>query len=143
VGKIVNAILLAIDGSPMSRLASDTALDLAQAVGATLTVVTVVPDTPPSFQGQQQHPSSEAMGQIDAVLEAASTRGLTAEYQVLVGNTADEITRFARDRSVDLIVLGSRGLGGVRSALLGSVSHAVLNQSQHSVLVVKNARARV
>ena len=45
---------------------------------------------------------------------------------------------FARDRDVDLIVVGSRGLAGVRSALLGSVSQAVRNQADRPVLVVKH-----
>jgi len=45
---------------------------------------------------------------------------------------------FALDRDVELIMVGSRGLGGVCSALLGSVSHAVLNQADRPVLVVKH-----
>jgi nucleotide-binding universal stress UspA family protein len=77
------------------------------------------------------------MAIINTALGRAHERRLAADFQILVGSTADEIVRFARDRGVDLVVVGSRGLGGVGSALLGSVYHGVLSKADRPVLVVK------
>ncbi len=130
-------VLIAIDGSEMSKLAAEKGLLLAGLLQANVTFASVVPDVPPSFQAEQGHPSGDVMDVINEVLGQATERGLEAEYQILVGNTAEEITKLARDRDVDLIVLGSRGLGAVRGVLLGSVSHAVVTHAACPVLVVK------
>jgi nucleotide-binding universal stress UspA family protein len=55
---------------------------------------------------------------------------------VKAGQPARTIIEFARDRDVDLIVIGSRGLGSVERYLLGSVSHKVTGLAQCPVLVV-------
>ncbi len=70
---------------------------------------------------------------------AAEVRDLATQIdtQVLVGSPAEEIVRAAEELDADLIVLGSRGLGVVRSVLLGSVSQGVLNHARSPVLVYR------
>ena len=58
-------------------------------------------------------------------------------YEVVEGDPVDVILELARVRDVDLIVVGSRGLGAVRGLVLGSVSNAILHQADRPVLVAK------
>jgi nucleotide-binding universal stress UspA family protein len=70
--------------------------------------------------------------------ERARAAGLVAEPRIVVreGGVAGAILAVADELDADAIVLGSRGLTGVRSMLLGSVSHAVLQHADRSVIVV-------
>jgi nucleotide-binding universal stress UspA family protein len=70
--------------------------------------------------------------------ERATAAGLVAEPHVAArqDSIASAILAVADDLNVDAIVLGTRGLTGIRSMLLGSVSHAVLQHADRSVLVV-------
>jgi nucleotide-binding universal stress UspA family protein len=79
---------------------------------------------------------------LKKAVEAAEARGIRAEYDLLEGDAADCILEIARSREVDLIVIGSRGLGAVASAIVGSVSRRVLRDADRPVLVV-NERAAV
>ena len=56
-------------------------------------------------------------------------------------STGESIVAVADEKKADLIVLGSRGRGAVTSAILGSVSHAVLRRASRPVLVVKATKA--
>ncbi|WP_394172858.1 universal stress protein [Guptibacillus hwajinpoensis] len=56
---------------------------------------------------------------------------------VLEGNPGNEIVKYADDHERDLIIMGSRGLNGLREWFLGSVSHAVLQRSHCPVLIIK------
>lgn len=71
-------------------------------------------------------------------VQVASTAGLeaTPRRAVAVGRIADTILFEAAELDADAVVMGSRGLGGVKSWLLGSVSHAVLQHADRPVVVV-------
>ena len=56
---------------------------------------------------------------------------------LLDGDPADEILRYADRNGIDLITVGSRGLGGLKGLFLGSVSHKLIDETECPCLVVK------
>jgi nucleotide-binding universal stress UspA family protein len=141
-------LLVAIDGSEHSARALDEAVDLAQCAHASLTVMTSVPDISPwvlggagGYAGGIDIRALELSAEREylAMLDAA-TDALAADVPVtkVVGHgpPAAAIVEQVRHGGHDLVVMGSRGRGDVRSLLLGSVSHAVLHTSPVAVLIV-------
>jgi nucleotide-binding universal stress UspA family protein len=139
-------ILVAIDGSAHAARALAEAIDLAERNNATLTVIASVPD-PSSWIL-----SGAALGGIDFERLASETE---REYQELLesavasvpdgvsvtkilthGRPGERIIEQLKKGGHDVVVMGSRGRGDVRSLLLGSVSHEVLNAGATAVLVV-------
>jgi nucleotide-binding universal stress UspA family protein len=139
-------ILVAVDGSPHARRAVAEAADLATAMNSQLTVIAVIPDP----NGWVLGGSFAAPIDYEALREAASTeyrevldqaiRKLPTElhvHEVLAhGAPAPAIIEQVHKGHHDLVVMGSRGRGGVRALMLGSVSHQVLHSSPVPVLVV-------
>ena len=143
-------ILIATDGSRSAREALAFGLELANAQGAEVVVVHVVPAFDLVGASAFCVPSAlpHAPSAVDrAVLEEASTlaeeAGVVVQTAVLRGNPVDEIVAYADSIDADMIVVGSRGHGAVASALLGSVSQEVLHEARRPVLVVRGARQRV
>lgn len=70
--------------------------------------------------------------------DIARGAGFDAEPEIAEarGRIADTILRFARDRGAEAVVVGARGLGGVRSALLGSVSASLVHAGELPVVVM-------
>ena len=60
-----------------------------------------------------------------------------ANRSVLEGNVKDVIIQFVQKKSINLIVIGNRGLGEFSKILLGGISNKLVNQSPSSILVVK------
>ncbi len=82
----------------------------------------------------------EKIGQLLLKESASKVRALgleTVETALLGEDAAQEILHFAETNDVDLIVCGTRGLGGIKSFFLGSVSHKLLEEAQCPCLVVK------
>jgi nucleotide-binding universal stress UspA family protein len=73
---------------------------------------------------------------LDRAQTLAHEEGCEADEEVLEGNPADHVVELARARNATLIVVGSRGLGAVAGALLGSVSSAIIHRADRPVLVV-------
>ena len=71
---------------------------------------------------------------VDHVRKAGGT---VAESYLRVGDAAKEIVELAEELEVGLVVLGSRGHGRIRRALMGSVSTSVLRHAHCSVLIVR------
>jgi nucleotide-binding universal stress UspA family protein len=145
-------ILLATDGSKEAQLAAATAADLAKRTGSELHVV-YVGHMPPVYyesagpwaldrddlqirmeeRGEEQA-KARLHEQVQRVREAG---GEVAGAHARVGRPDAEIVGLAEELGAGLIVLGSRGLGPLRSALMGSVSHSVVQHAHCPVLVVR------
>lgn len=74
---------------------------------------------------------------VRATCRAFADRALACEPMLAFGHEADEVLKAARRLRTDLIIVGSRGLTGLRRMLLGSVSHRVARHAPCSVLVVR------
>jgi nucleotide-binding universal stress UspA family protein len=74
---------------------------------------------------------------LDKCKEVAQKQGVKIETVIAEGDAASNINGYADKESFDLIVIGSRGLGKLKSAILGSTSNKVLHHSKGSVLITK------
>ena len=137
-------ILVAIDGSPDSEEALTQAIDLASTQNARLTIFSAALSPPPTaYMGGGAAVAAtiaaEAAGETGKLLRAAVQR-VPADVSVSTVQSGDPV-RVSLLKQVeagrhDLVVMGSRGRGAVRSALLGSVSHHLLHHSPAPVLIV-------
>ncbi|HUO65051.1 MAG TPA: universal stress protein [Terriglobales bacterium] len=119
-------ILVPTDFSAVSEAAVKVATAMARETGARLHLVHVVPPaTDPSLGSEQLTRFGRLFGQ-----------GLVVEIALLSGRAAREIAKYARDKSIDLIVISTHGRTGVSRALLGSVAEAVVRLSPCFVLTV-------
>ena len=144
-------ILLATDGSREADLAASAATDLAQMSGSELHVIFVVPTRTPfeydamGFTIEEPHEEVKEEGRRkldDYVRRIEEAGGTVAETHLKLGKPDDQIVRLAEELGAGLIVMGSRGLGGVRRALMGSVSDSVVRHAHCPVTVVRPERRR-
>jgi len=144
--RAVKRILIATDGSPGAREAVEYGVGLARAQGAYVQMLQVMPPTDWTLldRGSAVRPVPDelrirrAVG-LDDAAGLAAKYGVRVGYEVVAGIPSDEIVAEADRIDADLIVVGSRGRGPVASALLGSVSRAVLRAADRPVLVVRGA----
>ena len=139
-----HSILVAVDGSKPSERALLEAVDLARAVGARLTLISVAtlprwpvaagPYLVPLPTEQELERGAEAVLER---LEELVPEDVPVCSIVRHGNVATAILDRVRDAEHDLVVMGSRGHGPLRTLLCGSVSQAVLDRSPVPVLVVR------
>ncbi|MBI4362832.1 MAG: universal stress protein [Euryarchaeota archaeon] len=138
-------VLVAVDGSKPGEMAFQTAVQIADAMGATLEVVTVItgPENPRGRKEMMSLKEALEAQKRDAgeLLQkhAAKARDwkLEVRSQVLEGEVPTELVNYARRTKADLLVVGNRGLSGVRRLLLGSVSRGVADRAKCNVLIVK------
>jgi nucleotide-binding universal stress UspA family protein len=141
-------ILLATDGSREAGLAARAAAELAGKTGSALHLVYVLPTAlhppyPHFFQRERLESETEklreeARGFLERQRERLEAEGAKVEEAHLREGRADEeIVRLAEEIGAGLIVVGSRGLTGLRRALMGSVSDSVVRHAHCPVLVVR------
>lgn len=145
-------VLVAIDGSEHSELAVRTVESRPWPNGTVVRVLSVVaatlpPPPPPAwssldFESYRSQQTAEANALVQRAAGSLSSAGLQSETAVRTGDPRIAIVEEAEEWSADLIVMGSRGLTGVKSWLLGSVAQKVVRYAPCSVEVVRHKTER-
>ena len=128
-------VLLATDGSQRSRLAVGLGRQVAEAFGAKMTLAHVIDMASYGLARTEAVKRGKAMMIEERMREMPSAKGLDA--RVLYGPPAKQLRKLASGEKAGLIVVGSRGLGGLKGLALGSVSDGLTRSADQSVLVVK------
>ena len=145
-------ILIATDGSPSALEAVEFGLELAEEQGSVPIFVHVAPATevlPVAGFGMgapvsvPHDPDDGDRTSLVEAMDMAGRAGMRAKTKLLSGDPAHEILDYASTIDADLIVVGTRGHGMISSALLGSVSRALLHRAKRPVLVVRGVHERV
>jgi nucleotide-binding universal stress UspA family protein len=139
-------ILVATDGSREAELAVTTAADLAKSTDSELHVVHVgeVPlvyhPERHAYRAEYEEHEREAQQRLEAQLERieGADATLLAQTHLRMGRRADEeIVELAQSIDAGMIVMGSRGQGRLRRALVGSVSESVVRHAHCPVCIVR------
>ena len=141
-------ILVASDGSEEARQAAQAAAELSKDTGSEVHVTYVLP-SPRELRGHHLY-SQEVMRSVtkqaeeegrsfldDQAEQLRSSGGKVAETHLRAGEPDKEIVRLSEELGVGTIVIGSRGLGGLRRSLMGSVSESVVRHAHCPVFVVR------
>jgi len=146
-------ILLATDGSEEARLAAQAAGELSKQTGSEVHIAYVLP-SPSELRGHHlysqevmQSVLEQAEGEARSFLEEQAKQleasgGKVAETHLRAGEPDKEIVKLSEELGVGTIVIGSRGLGAVRRALMGGVSESVVRHAHCPVFVVRGDEAR-
>jgi nucleotide-binding universal stress UspA family protein len=131
----IRRVLYPTDFSSYSNQAYFHAVALAEVHGATLVVGYVLNPSLPEMK--QDLPAARRYWREQLEQISPSNPDIAVEHVFMEGDPATEITRFARDSAIDLIVMGTHGRTGVDRLLLGSVTEMVMREALCSVLAVK------
>lgn len=140
---MLKTILVALDGSETSERVIQVLqeLQLQPATKIILSQVIPPPESDLELVADRPHIQSQDVPyrQIEKQMESyqANLPG-ESELEIVTGDPAEEIIRLANIYKADLIVIGSRGLTGVKRIIQGSVSSQVVEDAPCSVLVVKS-----
>ena len=143
-------VLIGLDGSQHALKAAGVGAGIAAKFGAELHLVTVTRPYKVTPELRRFLQAENLMGEpkyvldqmtkdiLSGAIKSAEAAGVKeAHSHVLEGKPARVLTDYARDHDFDLIVVGTRGVGEIEAALLGSVSHKVTSLAHCTVLVVR------
>jgi nucleotide-binding universal stress UspA family protein len=146
-------IVLAVDGSEQAKMATRAAAELSAGTRSEVHVIYVQP-SPERLYGHHlysdgikesllEQARTEARAFLDEQAEGVgSGGGAVAQTYLATGRPDEEIIELAEEIGAGMVVIGSRGLEGIRRALLGSVSESVLLHAHCPVMVVREAAIR-
>ena len=155
---MMDKILVAIDCSENNRSVFDTAITLAKSTNASLMLLHILSERDPDypklptyayysvlknsedgiFQTKFAKYEQKKINFLKNLVQEAMAIGIDTEYAQFSGIPGCEICKMASNWSADLILVGSRGLEGLKEMFLGSVSNYVTHHAPCSVLIVRN-----
>ncbi len=149
----IRRILVAVDGSKPSIDASAHAIDMAKRLDAELTAIyvvspdirynyledTITPRLPGALKDIMMITMQRGGKHVGKVKQKAMEKNVSVKTDVIIGTSSivKEIVEYAEKNKIEMIVIGSRGISGIKKMLLGSVASGVVTYAHCPVLVVK------
>jgi nucleotide-binding universal stress UspA family protein len=138
----IKKMVVGYDGSESSRKAVEWAVSLGSRLKNDIVVASVVrlPEFSPSIDeideayadGEKYYRSL-----LEKIVEYGEEQGVLIRTKILRGHPAESIVRYAFDQKADLIVMGTRGMGGFKNLIIGSVAQKVVSYSKVPVVIIK------
>ncbi len=150
---VIRRILVAVDGSKPSFDASVQAIDIAKSLNAELIALyvvspdarydyiedTITPRLPRALKEVMMIAMQRGEKHLDKVKQKAKEKNVRVKVDIVIGisSVVKEIVNYAEKNRINMIVVGSRGLSGIKKMLLGSVASGVVTYAHCPVLVAK------
>jgi nucleotide-binding universal stress UspA family protein len=141
---MIKKILVPTDGSDDAKKAIEIAADIALKYAATIYLIHVV--SPPAIFHEEGFPATEGILKLleedgKKIIEEAERETKKCGVKdfrsaVVQGDPASKIIEFSKTEGIDMIVMGSRGLTGIKGFLLGGVSHKVFHLADNIYITV-------
>ena len=141
----IQHILIPMDFSADAEQALDSAIELAKQFQARLTLLHVIQlpvATEVDLSGYYADLESGARQELEAYQKRIAATGLTVDIMLDSGAPFRQIVDVAKDRQVDLIVMGTHGRTGMRHLLIGSVAERVVRLAPCPVMVTRQDQSR-
>ncbi|MBL7176827.1 MAG: universal stress protein [Desulfobacteraceae bacterium] len=150
---MINKILVPVDGSDHASKAIELAATMANQNDATVYLLLVVKKTEITepvldyieSEGIKDTPYVVCQQLVEsqiiapAIVEAKNKGIKHVESTVIHGDPAEEIISYAKERDIDMIVMGSRGLGSIKGFMMGSVSTKVCHGTDRTCVIVRRS----
>lgn len=147
-------ILVPYDGSSFSKNALSEALDIAKTFSSKIYILSVIEmasDIPPGVLSEVINKKLDKLKReiklpkkfsistrLQNQISECTKHGIEVQVEVLIGNAADSILKFTRQNKIDLIMMGSQGLRGMKKlTALGSVSRRVSEEAKCPVMIIR------
>jgi nucleotide-binding universal stress UspA family protein len=142
------SIVVGTDGSDTATQAVRQAVDLAQAIGAKIELVSAYEPVAAQRLSQERreapedlqwaiNPREDVDATLDAAAELARAAGVAVDVYPRQGDPADAILDVAEEQEADLVIVGNKGMTGAKRFLLGSVPNKVSHHAPCSVLIIR------
>ena len=142
------SIVVGTDGSETARKAVQQAIELAQQVGASISLVSAYEPVPkqrlreekrevPKDMEWMVNPREDVEATLKEAADGVDGAGVKVETFAREGDAADAILDVAEEQHADLIVVGNKGMTGAKRFLLGSVPNKVSHHAPCSVLIIR------
>lgn len=140
--KVFGRVLVPVDGSELSFKALDVGVRLASVMGSALYAINVF--AMPSFaatateiRALEESKMQERKWIVERALEAGKGAGVKVKAELLAGNSAEKILGYIEHEKIDLVIMGSSGLGQIKSLMMGSTTYKVSHNARCAVLIIK------
>lgn len=147
-------ILVPYDGSSFSKNALSEALEMAKTFNSkiyVLSVIEIASDVPPGVLSEVINKKLDKLKReiklpkkfstptkLQQQINECAKYGVEVQVEILIGNAADSILKFTHQNKMDLIMMGSQGLRGMKKlAALGSVSRRVSEEAKCPVMIIR------